>query len=725
MRRWQEKLSSQPHLGRLIERHYAKGNRDDRLLPEVREVVERLIDERYLQRPPISTVTLQAFVRAELRQINIHRPTDDQLPVPGLDALASSIAARDPREVHAARHGEADAAQKYDGVELQEDPEAPLDVVEIDHSTSDLFVVSNELRVPIGRPTIALAVDRCTRMPFGVYIGFEHPSVLTVMQCLKNGILPKTYIRRKVEAGEWTIQNEWPVFGVPRGLLFDRALENLSHDVRRNAAALGITRVRFAKRKTPRHKGAIERFFGTVNKRLLHEQRGTTFSNVLQRRDYDPAKNAIITLDELYEQAHRFLVDIYPRRRHGGIRDVPYRRWNELTRRFSIDPLEDLQEILPLFGRSFYASIQREGVRLKHIVYNSEELALLRRSPAFQGKAGDTSRVAFRYDPADLGTIHVYLPHEKRFLAVKAVPQWRDYADGLSIWEHMTVLRFERERAKGAVDPDSLAEAMVELITKMDNADGRRRSSKTNKRLARLTGHGRISPAGDIYATTPTNSTAAARRGSPARPTTTARLAAKTRDLSPKPQVRPSRAPAGGASGSSPQQRTTHEQAHRPLDRRGPFPAAKNGERFERAQQLGKHRIDQVFHRQLVGGLSEGTRPPLSGRDTIPCLKQPNLKDRHCLDNRCAAPPRVERQVGQTFQLDKVLRKLKASAEIRIEVSRALLQRGGGNSMVSKRTHSAPERGDRQMELLRPGILKPAIERQLPLLRRIYVIAHP
>lgn len=508
VRRWQAKLGDHPHIGRLIERHCDKGNRADRLDPEVREVVERLIDQRYLARPPISMITLQAFIRTEIRQLNVHRSAEDKLETPGLDAIASAIAARDAREVHAARHGDASAAQKYDGVDLREDPEAPLDLVELDHTTADLFVVSSELRVPIGRPNIAMAVDRCTRMPFGLYIGFEHPSILTVMQCLKNGILPKTYLRRKVEAGEWKIQNDWPVFGVPRALLFDRAMENLSHDIRLNAAGLGIANVLFAPRRTPRHKGGIERFFGTLNKRLLHEQRGTTFSNVLQRDDYDSEKNAIITLDELYEQAHRFLVDIYPRKRHEGIRDLPCRRWDELTQRFKIDPLRDLQEILPLFGRTFYATLQREGIRLRHIVYNSPELAALRRSPEFRAQAGRKPRLTLRYDPADLGAIRVHLPHEKRFLEVKPVSKWLNYAEGLSMWEHLTILRYERERCKGATDPDSLAEAMVALIVEMEAAGGGRRSSKVSKRLARFTGHGRIAPAGDHYATTPRNSTA-------------------------------------------------------------------------------------------------------------------------------------------------------------------------------------------------------------------------
>jgi putative transposase len=345
-------------------------------------------------------------------------------------------------------------------------------------------------------------------MPFGIYVGFEPPSVLTVMQCLKNGILPKTYLRRKVEAGHWKVENPWPVFGVPRALLVDRALENLGHDLRYNAAGLGITDVRIAGRKDPKRKGAIERFLGTLNRRLLHEQRGTTFSNLLERGDYDPSKNAVITLEELYEQIHRFLIDVYAfNKRHAGIRDVPARRWNELTRRYPVDPIADIQEIIPYLGRGIHCRLQRDGVRFKHIVYNSPELAALLSSAPFLAHAGDRPRVAVRYDPADLGSVYVALPHENRFLEVPPVPKWQAYAEGVSIWEHLTVLRFERDRANREIDPDTLADALVGLLADTEGRNPRYRRSKTAKKLARLTGDGRTAPAGEEYSTSPKGST--------------------------------------------------------------------------------------------------------------------------------------------------------------------------------------------------------------------------
>src|SRR5262249_35870567 len=61
----------------------------------------------------------------------------------------------------------------------------------------------------------------------------------------------------------------------------------------------------------PWYKGAMERWFGTQNTRLLHELPGTTFSDIFDRGDYDPQKHAVISLDALLELVHTWIVDSY------------------------------------------------------------------------------------------------------------------------------------------------------------------------------------------------------------------------------------------------------------------------------------------------------------------------------------------------------------------------------------------------------------------------------
>ena len=389
----------------------------------------------------------------------------------------------------------------------QIDAEAPLDRIEIDHTRADLFVVSDTSGLPIGRPNIGFAIDRCTRMPFGLYIGFEPESVLSVMQILKNGVFPKTYVRQKIDTGEWDLKHDWPVWGMPRGLVFDRGMAGLSHDLRQAALELGIRDVMFTSAKSGRQKGAVERFFRTQNQKLLHRQRGTSFSNVVQRDDYDPRKNAIIPFSDLLKMAHRYLIDIYARDPHGGLDGrPPVRVWEETIDKHPSDPVMSMDRMLHLFTRSKTVMLRREGVRLHSLFYNSDELDAERGSADFAAKC-PRGNVLMRYDPADLGAVWVRLPHrDGRYLRVPLDRKWRDYATGKSVWEHLQIRAHHVATRVGEWDPDDAAESEAMLVADSDEAHRKQKKTATATRRARMEGVGRTSPAGSDHRTTPAGS---------------------------------------------------------------------------------------------------------------------------------------------------------------------------------------------------------------------------
>src|SRR5216110_2862287 len=72
-----------------------------------------------------------------------------------------------------------------------------LQRVTMDHTPSDIIVVDDNSMLPLGRPTITSALDEYSRCPMGFYSGFEPPSCLSVMRCLKHAILPKMYVPRE------------------------------------------------------------------------------------------------------------------------------------------------------------------------------------------------------------------------------------------------------------------------------------------------------------------------------------------------------------------------------------------------------------------------------------------------------------------------------------------------------------------------------------------------
>lgn len=505
-KRWLKRCGVTLHWTKLVDRSFRKGNRRLGMSDDQLAIVDPVIDKHYLTRERLSPEGMLPLVNNAIRLANLDRPHDCQLRRIGRRALVSAIALREPRAVHKARYGEAAARYMFDRVELQADPKAPLDRIEIDHTRADLFVTSDEDGLPIGRPVFGFAIDRCTRMPFGLYVGFEPESVLSVMQILKNGIFPKTYVEEKRRSGEWNFKHGWPAWGMPRGLVFDRGMAGLSADLESAANEIGIRDVTFAAARSGNQKGAVERFFKTQNQQLLHQQRGTTFSNVVDRDDYDPAKNAVIGFSDFVKMAHRFLVDIYPHQPHSGLNEeTPWSAWNRLIDREPSDPVMPIQQMVHLFTRSKPAVLRREGIRMLHIYYNSDELDAERLSADFAAKS-PKRKVTFRYDPADLGAIWVLLPHRDRYLKVEATKRWQEYASGKSLWEHIQIQAHHRLTRGSSYDPDSLAESRAELVGDREAATKRTRSAARRTKKARMDGVGRTSPAGADGSTTPANS---------------------------------------------------------------------------------------------------------------------------------------------------------------------------------------------------------------------------
>jgi len=504
------RAQANPTGGRYVMRQHAKGNRACRLDPHVVAIVEAKIDRKFLVRPPITFDTLHAHVVTAIGDWNAAHQQAAPLTAPSLDAVRRRVLLRSPRDVAAAREGEARARQRFDMVHSQPDPEAPLDLVELDHTVSDVFVVCGRTFLPFGRATLAASICRCTRMPVGIYLGFEPPSVHTVMQCLRNGMLPKTYLDEKVASGEWNIKHGWPVCGRPRTLLLDRGMENLGGDLDAFPGEVGIN-LRFAPQKSPWFKGAIERFFRTLNQRLLHEQRGTTLSNVVARDDYDPAKNAVITQEELLHALHKWLLDVYACTIHRGMRDVPARLWGELTVLHPIQPVSSIADLDSIFGRVEHRVLQRTGLTFEHVRFTSEGLVSLLADARFP-KASPDRKIRFRYDPADVGMIRAHDPCEAWYIEV---PAWdQEYAKGLSIWQHRQIVAYENRRNAGAADFEGCARAKVEVAAVFEAAMADRRTG-SRKKAARHDGVGRLAPAGSSHETTPQGSVEAMRRDAP------------------------------------------------------------------------------------------------------------------------------------------------------------------------------------------------------------------
>jgi putative transposase len=346
-----------------------------------------------------------------------------------------------------------------------------LERVEVDHTPLHLFVVDMDDRLPIGRPTLTLATDSYSKMPFGFDVSFQPGSYLTVMRCLRHGILPKPDCQSR-----YGTVHPYPVYGLPETVVVDRGLEFVGTSLENALGMLGIIHEVMPGR-TPWYKGGIERFFRTQNQGLLEGLPGYTFSNAFSRADYDPAQDACISLEAFRQMLHIFLLDIYAQRWHEGIQDIPMRRWNE-ARRSGLPPTfyHDAEEVRIILCASETRTLTRQGIAWETLHYNSPALA------QFRIRSGAT-QVRFRYDPDDLGTIYVFDP-EQGWLAVPAMHP--EYAQGLSLYKHRVIRQQVLQDKRRSVDIQALAAARRRLQDLVAHEFARTRSSRGRKRAARF-----------------------------------------------------------------------------------------------------------------------------------------------------------------------------------------------------------------------------------------------
>lgn len=500
IKNWMKKSGSTPSASRLSSLHHLKGNRERRYGPEVLEIIDEVIQQKFLVPEPVPRSWLRTFVIDEIRKRNAER-TVDILPEPGDKVIRNQIKRLRNQDVLNAQEGPTIAYSK-EGLAIElPDPTRPLERIEIDHTIIDIIVVDPTNMLPIGRPTVAAAIDRCTRMPFALHVSFDPPSLLTVMECLKNGMLSKGYLERKKAAPDrpWNIKNDWPVGGVPHSLVVDLARENVSEDLRNFAFRVGINEVHFMPRRSPWYKGAIERFLGTMNRQVAHTAPGTTFSNTLQKGDYDSTSRAVVTLDELYEALHKWLIDIYQVSPHGGIRRTPRNLWNEITQKYRIRPITDRREIDAVIGRSERSSMRRTGIKLRHLTYQSTEYGHFRDSEECQKMKGPDGKVQFLYDPADLSEIRI-IRANRDVLHVPISRKWEKYVKGLSIWQHRCITEYMNAENRRALNENDFIEARVELyelMRKIGHKSPQKGGQRTTKNAERFRGTNRRAYSGD------------------------------------------------------------------------------------------------------------------------------------------------------------------------------------------------------------------------------------
>jgi hypothetical protein len=165
-------------------------------------------------------------------------------------------------------------------------------------------------------------------------------------------------------------------------------------------------RIHWSREYTPQDKGAVERFFRTVEEGCFGYLDGRTGSNALQRRDLDPEAEAKHSVEEVEVALARFIKDYNDAIPDNGLLS-PNQKFAQGMSERGIVPYRIPPDKVPRFKISFMGwanrTIQKDGVSHLNMHFSGSKLAVLKRSD----NQGNSVPYLIRWDPSDIRRIYI------------------------------------------------------------------------------------------------------------------------------------------------------------------------------------------------------------------------------------------------------------------------------------------------------------------------------
>lgn len=448
LRNWVNLLDAGEDQPGVFRPQYANCGNRNQLDERVRGIVEKHV-RQYATGLRIKPVDVFTRVETDLMILNRRLPPGEQVTV-AESTIRRRIRKLPPLLVDLAHLGPKRTELKYapvgkglisvDGLT----PLARMDRVEMDDWEMDLFTILGDRRVrphltpavraeerrlkknrTVVRCTVTVAIDVVTKCVVGLHVTPFAPSTAGSKSALLSILADKNGIAKLAGAS-----SQWPMTSRPGEVSTDGgpAFGREFHET------LGKLRIEHRlPGKDPRTRGTIESFFRTL-KRLCRIYTGQSFSNVVEKGDYQSERLASLLSEDIYLRLVRFIVDEYHHRPHDGLGGMrPFEAWRRADN--DLDPPPDHFNRLLAFGLAVRNRVVAvDGVTFLHARYQHPLMGKLR------GFLGDR-RVTIVTDPNDMGRILVSVPPDLRthfpgegaYLVFEA-----DDADGVPVveWLH-------------------------------------------------------------------------------------------------------------------------------------------------------------------------------------------------------------------------------------------------------------------------------------------------
>jgi putative transposase len=365
IRNWKKEFSRQGLRG--LERKSRSDKGKYRWVPQ--ELVE-LTKALTLHKPPLTI----SFIHRKVSQEAIRKLIQ---PI-SYRTVYNIVKKVSPALITLAHEGSKVYNQKYELIYRRECHRAN-EIWQADHTLLDLYLMD-----PKGKerkPWLTIIIDDYSRAICGYYLSFDAPCALHTALSLRQAI--------------WRKGNpNWPICGIPQSLYTDHGSDFMSLHIEQVCICLKIGMINSMIGR-PQGRGKIERFFDTINERLLQQLPGYSIKG-------KATSNPSLDFKTFEELLQKFILEEYHHTTHTTLGETPLKKWGGDG--FLPQLPESLEELdLLLLYVEKPRKVQRDGIRFSGLRYIAPTLA---------GFVGES--VTIRYEPRDLAEIRVY--HQEKFL---------------------------------------------------------------------------------------------------------------------------------------------------------------------------------------------------------------------------------------------------------------------------------------------------------------------
>lgn len=215
-----------------------------------------------------------------------------------------------------------------------------LEVVGVDYEYLDL-IITNEDGIAIGRPFIAIDLEKFSRCILGFSIGIEGDKTRTIFKAIRQALFPKTYLESRFPGLGLT----WECYGRFEKLSIDNGCAFHAEYFLDSMLSIGINVECVAPWGNSETRG-VERFLREFNRSLIQEFPKATVGQISQLDGLDEEHGACITLEQLERFAHVWILSVYHRQKQLVLNGrSPIDVWKESAKSFSASLINDPDDL--------------------------------------------------------------------------------------------------------------------------------------------------------------------------------------------------------------------------------------------------------------------------------------------------------------------------------------------------------------------------------------------